>query len=357
MISVFGHFWTTSLHTHCPTSHFGGEAGRNILQHIRYGRFFLHNNIPNHIIHPLEKSSIHRRIDMSTSESHAISTHKGRNLEAELLRSLLAKPEHFYGKASEDPMGWLRSIKRLRRGGISDSSILLVAGSHLKGAAGNWWAEHEDDVTTWQEFEEKFIERYASKSIKRDWWRQLESRKQGDKESVSELVEAQQALFQRLALKDERRKIDLLCKALKDDIGFEVEREEPETYGEAVDAAKKEESLRIKYKRAQEVGGVANDGTSSDKSSVIVAARSDRASEVGSISSFDKALNEMNEKFNRLEINLMERLNRQGGGNSRGGYGYGGYSLTCFNCGQAGHKAYQCNERVQQDSGKGMGQQ
>ncbi|KAJ8651188.1 hypothetical protein O0I10_013376, partial [Lichtheimia ornata] len=77
---------------------------------------------------------------MSTQESFGNSAPKGRNLEAELLRSLLAKPEHFYGKASEDPMGWLRSIKRLRRGGISDSSILLVAGSHLKGAAGNWWA-------------------------------------------------------------------------------------------------------------------------------------------------------------------------------------------------------------------------
>lgn len=185
---------------------------------------------------------------MSTQESPFISSSKGRNPETELLRSLVAKPEHFYGKANEDPMGWLRSIRRLRRGGISDGSILLVAGSHMKGSAGDWWAEHEDNVTTWQEFEEKFTERYASKSIKRDWWRRLEARKQGEEESVSELVEAQQALVQRLSLKDERMKIDLLCKALKDDIGFEVEREEPETYAEAVDAAKKEESLRIKNK-------------------------------------------------------------------------------------------------------------
>lgn len=51
-------------------------------------------------------------------------------------------------------------------------------------------------------------------------------------------------------------KIDLLCKALKDDIGFEVEKEEPETYAEAVDAAKKEESLCIKYKLSAEVEGV-----------------------------------------------------------------------------------------------------
>lgn len=51
-------------------------------------------------------------------------------------------------------------------------------------------------------------------------------------------------------------KIDLLCKALKDDIGFEVEKEEPETYAEAVDIAKKEESLRIKYKKSAEVDSV-----------------------------------------------------------------------------------------------------
>ncbi|KAI7873609.1 hypothetical protein K492DRAFT_138805 [Lichtheimia hyalospora FSU 10163] len=296
---------------------------------------------------------------MSTQDSPFISNPKGRNPEIELLRSLLAKLEHFYRKANEDPMGWLRSIKRLRRGGISDVSILLVAGSHLKGSAGDWWAEHEDDVETWKEFEEKFTERYASKSIKRDWWRRLEARKQGEEESVSDLVEAQQALFQRLSVKDERMKIDLLCKALRDDIGFEVEREEPETYSEAVDAAKKEESLRIKYKRAAEVGGNSLSGLSSDKNIIVLSAKSDHGLEVGSMISFDKALNEMNEKFNRLEINLMERLNRQGVNNHRGGrYGYdNGYAMTCYNCGQPGHKAYQCSERVQHDSGKGNGQQ
>lgn len=90
-------------------------------------------------------------------------------------------------------MGWLHSIKRLRRGGISDGGILLVAGSHLKGSGANWWAEHEDDIETWSEFEAKFTEHYASKSIKKDWWRRLEAIKQEERESVSELVEPQQA--------------------------------------------------------------------------------------------------------------------------------------------------------------------
>lgn len=84
---------------------------------------------------------------MLTQESFT-SNPKGHIPETELLRSLLAKPEHFYGKANEDPMGWIRSIKRLHRGGISDGGILLVAGSHLKGSAGDWWAEHEDNVET-----------------------------------------------------------------------------------------------------------------------------------------------------------------------------------------------------------------
>lgn len=45
--------------------------------------------------------------------------------------------------------------------------MIVMAGFHLKGVAGNWWAEHEDDADIWQLFE-KYIERYASKSTKGD---------------------------------------------------------------------------------------------------------------------------------------------------------------------------------------------
>lgn len=53
----------------------------------------------------------------------------------------------------------------------------------------------------------------------------------------------------------------------------------------------------------------------------MMGAKSDRASDVSSMISFDKALNKMNEKLNRLEINLMECLNcRQVGGGYNASY-------------------------------------
>ncbi|KAF7720709.1 hypothetical protein EC973_006313 [Apophysomyces ossiformis] len=158
-----------------------------------------------------------------------------------------------------------------------------------------------------------------------EWWRQLESLRQGD-QTIVDVAEKQQELFQQLCMKDERQK-------------------------EAVAIARREESLRTKYQDRDDTLELKDMASFSSVSTNA----SDQKLDALSLNSFDRALNEMNEKFNRLEINLMERLNRHQGYSSNN-YPPGG--PTCFNCHERSHKSFACpNKERHESSGNGIGQQ
>ncbi|ORZ23251.1 hypothetical protein BCR42DRAFT_404357 [Absidia repens] len=53
-------------------------------------------------------------------------------------------------------------MNRIRKGAtLDDEQALLVAGSHLRGSAEQWWAIYEDSVETWDKFQLMFKQKYV----------------------------------------------------------------------------------------------------------------------------------------------------------------------------------------------------
>ena len=96
--------------------------------------------------------------------SRKMAKHQESSLIQNQVFKFLSSPGSFSGnRVSENPMVWLRQVKRLwLRGNLSDAEVLLVAVSNLKGQAELWWELLEDVVVTWEEFERRFKKRFIS---------------------------------------------------------------------------------------------------------------------------------------------------------------------------------------------------
>ncbi|KAG2215768.1 hypothetical protein INT45_009409 [Circinella minor] len=109
----------------------------------------------------------------------------------------ISSPGSFSGTGvGENPMVWLRQIKRLwLRGNLSDAEVLLIAASHLTGQAELWWVPLEETVVTWDMFEEAFKARFISPEHQETWWSRIEAVKQQSNESVEDVAYKLQELF------------------------------------------------------------------------------------------------------------------------------------------------------------------
>lgn len=256
----------------------------------------------------------------------------------------LAEPKDFSGIDDKNPLTWLKHLGRIRKGlELKDEEILLVASSHLVGRAALWWDAIEDEVTTWSKFEEKFKKQFAA-SLEDKWWAKIQTREQGDDETVDDVALSLQELFRLVNVTDEAYHIRCLVQSLKFEIAFELEKNGlPRSWDAVVREARKIELVMSKYRKpgfASQVIPTADVGHRpwQGKASSV-------ASSKGSVASDDigSTLSELVEGMRTLKINLVDQSQQQG---------KKWKPFKCFNCAEEGHRARDCPK-----AGKEMGHQ
>ena len=102
---------------------------------------------------------------------------------------------------------------------LEDDVILLIAASHLVGRAGLWWDSMEASITTWTTFTKEFKHQFAV-SLEDRWWSQIQTRVQGDDETVDDVALSLQQLFRLVNVDDQVFHTRCFVQALKQDTGF-----------------------------------------------------------------------------------------------------------------------------------------
>lgn len=260
------------------------------------------------------------------------------------ISKFLEEPKDFSGVDDRNPLTWLKHLGRIRKGlELKDEEILLVASSHLVGRAALWWDSIEEEVFTWAKFEERFKKQFAA-SLEDKWWAKIQTREQGDEETVDDVALSLQELFRLVNVTDESYHIRCLVQSLKFDIAFELEKNGlPKTWDAVVREARKIELVMSKYHKP---------GFSSQKvPTADVGHRpwqekmSSAGSSKGSVASdtWGSTLSELVEGMRTLKINLVDKAQQP---NKKW------KPFKCFNCAEEGYRASDCPQ-----AGKGNGHQ
>lgn len=260
------------------------------------------------------------------------------------ISKFLAEPKDFSGVDDKNPLTWLKHLGRIRKGlELKDEEILLVASSHLVGRAALWWDAIEDDVTSWTKFEEKFKKQFAA-SLEDKWWAKIQTREQGDDETVDDVALSLQELFKLVNVTDESFHIRCLVQSLKFEIAYELEKTGlPKTWDAVVREARKIELVMSKYRKP---GFASNQVPTSDvghrpwqgkAASVTSSKESVVSDDIGS------TLSELVQGMRSLKINLVDKAQQP---NKKW------KPFKCFNCAEEGHRASDCPK-----SGKETGHQ
>ncbi|KAG2213623.1 hypothetical protein INT45_000984, partial [Circinella minor] len=162
----------------------------------------------------------------------------------------ISSPGSFSGTGvGENPMVWLRQIKRLWvRGNLSDAEVLLIAASHLTGQAELWWVPLEETVVTWDMFEEAFKARFISPEHQETWWSRIEAVKQQSNESVEDVAYKLQELFALVGPVPETYQVRYFTQAINSDIAYRMEESGVTiSWKEAINKAVRIENAQKKY--------------------------------------------------------------------------------------------------------------
>ncbi|CDH61201.1 hypothetical protein RO3G_12083 [Lichtheimia corymbifera JMRC:FSU:9682] len=258
------------------------------------------------------------------------------------IAKFLSEPKDFSGTTNTNPLTWLRQLDRIKRVlNLEDDEILLVAASHLVGRAGLWWDSVETSITTWARFSKEFKHQFAV-SLEDRWWSQIQTRVQGEDETVDDVALSLQELFRLVNVDDQVFHVRCFVQALKQDISFELEKSGiPKTWDETVDKARKIELVMSKYKRpgftttSLPYHDVPNPTRGSAGS--VISSGASATSDIGS------TLSELVNGMRDLKINLVDQPKQ----------GQRKNPIKCFSCGELGHKSTECSKSNQgKDNGR-----
>lgn len=260
----------------------------------------------------------------------------------------LSEPKDYSGSEESNPLTWLKHLNRIRKGlELNDEEIILIASSHLVGRAGLWWDAVEDSIAKWDQFVAQFKKQFAA-SLEDRWWNKIQTREQGDEETVDDVALSLQELFRLVQVTDESFQIRCLVQSLKFDIAYELEKNGlPKTWDGVVKEARQIELIMSKYKKpgfsttAVPTSDVSHRPWKTGPSSVS-SKQSVASDSIGS------TLSELVEGMRALKINLVDRPQ----GNRNQNKESSKPAFKCYNCGEEGHRARDCKE-----SGKDKGHQ
>ncbi|EIE79320.1 hypothetical protein RO3G_04025 [Rhizopus delemar RA 99-880] len=269
---------------------------------------------------------------MSTS----VNIKSSSSLDKGMLR-YLNEPKCFAGGNDyEEATTWLDRMARLQAATrMSDEEILFVAGDHLVEKAATWWKVAGKKSTDWKSFEEAFKDQYLA-DREGSWWRQLQTLKQGPKDSIDDVAFRMQELFDLLGNKNHDIQVSMFLDAIDPTIAFEVDKDvTPSTLRDARARAKQvERSIQRYGARPGPSAPVLPDRDVFSVDSRNGYGRDDLSSAVSTMFS-------LADKLEKLTINLvrandgMAQENAAASVKPRRG-------LVCFFCDEEGHKKYDC---------------
>jgi hypothetical protein len=333
------------------------------------------------------------------------------------LAKFISKPATFSGINGQNPLTWLKSLRRLFTGvGFSEEEIITIASSYFTGPALTWWNTVESDISSWNILVDRFSNQFANEEQIDLWWSELETLRQGDNNTVDDIKFRCLELFEVLGISslDNRRRYFL--RAIQPYIAQKItEQNKHHDWEELTAAAKRIETSTNKYtdntgyhsevERFARTPRPSRPQTASQDGAAAVVQPPAPSSivhndDAASVSSLSTVMKELCKDLSALQLSINTSLNEgrrhndyyqgpryndRGRGGYRGGYaGYGnrggstegaqgrsGFDdRVCYSCNQQGHISYDCPNRgnyardassrsddVRNSQGKEMGRQ
>jgi hypothetical protein len=251
----------------------------------------------------------------------------------------LGDPVPFAAQPGEDPVAWLRTINRIRRGAsLADADALLVVGSHLRGLAETWWSIHEDRVKTWLDFEVLFKVKFC-RHLEATYWEEIANTTQAPGQTVEEVALKLKELFGLVNVANDSLMIRTFLKAIDPEVALWVERSGlASTYDEVTSQAVNIDKVNRRYMATI---------PSSSSTHYYSAVNNTNVKPKPSIEELSMSIKNLTADVQSLKVAPR-------GGNS-GFDGRPRQPLECWNCGETGHPRRLCPKPDQ--TGKGSGHQ
>lgn len=142
-------------------------------------------------------------------------------------------------------------------------TIMAITGSYLKGRALDWWYSIQEEVKSFQQFEDLFKKKFM-KVIYEKAWRELKAVQQQEGEDVEGISNRLRQLFRDAGVTDGGTKKAIFVASVLPSIGYEMEKvlatRKKITFEDLVDEAAEHKALVLKYDKKKEVVIYNNNG-------------------------------------------------------------------------------------------------